>query len=79
MVEDKNLKNTSADVFSSSSFRADVMALRLKTSFHASPAIITRCYATKDNIRGKTPFRFALLKNRLRMEVCYLHLETDYP
>ena len=53
MVENKNLKNPSAVAFSSSSFRADVMTLRLKASFHASPAIITRCCATKDNIRGK--------------------------
>ena len=48
-----SLENPSAVVFSSSSFRADVMPLRLKASFHASPNIITRCCATKDIIRGK--------------------------
>ena len=51
----KNLKNPSADVFCSTSFRAAVMVLRLKANFHASPAITTRCCATKDITRAKTP------------------------
>ena len=31
------------------------MALRLKASFHTSPAIIPRRFATKDITRAKTP------------------------
>ena len=48
-------------LFSSSSFRATVMALRLKASFHAAPDIITCCFTTENIIRGKTS-RFALKK-----------------
>ena len=49
---------------SSLSFRADVMALCLRASSRTSPYIITRCFATKDIIRGKTPLRCAPLKKK---------------
>ena len=52
-VVDKNIKNPSADVFSSTSFRADAMALCLRANSRTSPTITTRCFATKDIIRGK--------------------------
>ena len=45
---------------SSLSFRADVMALRLRASSRTSPYIITRCFATKDIDRG-TKHRYATL------------------
>ena len=34
-------------------FRAEVMALCLSASSHTSPALITRCFVTKDIISGK--------------------------
>ena len=42
-------------LFGSSSFRADDMTLCLRASSCTGPDIITRCFATENIIRGKTP------------------------
>ena len=68
-------------LFSSSNFRATVMALRLNASFHAAPDIIT-CFTTENIIRGKTSFALLTKRHPIlvihRLNSTYLQGELCY-
>ena len=68
----KNLKNPSVDGFALRAFVLMSWLCACEQAPVTSPAIPTRCFATKDIYRGKTPFRYAPLKKLRTAEIGFL-------